>query len=127
MSKIDLLPLPDGFSLDVQLDKLLIQMPSATKTTAAGIIMVEETKRGEQIDSMMGKVIGVGPLAYTDTALFGENPEPACKVGDWVLIKKYSGNKLYVDSPDGEKIELRIVLDDAILGTTKTPEMIRGS
>ena len=121
----DLPKLRKGFSFNAPLYQLVIQMPPIEQKTHGGIILAQETIKGDQIESRYGLVISVGDMAYKDEGRFGKGNPPACKVGDWVVIKKYSGNKLFVEGEDGNDIELRIIDDDQILLTTNTPEMIR--
>ena len=126
MIKVRMAKKPKRFNLVPQLSRVLIQMPSYERTTEGGIVLLEETQRTGELDAMVGKVVALGPLAYTDTAVFGPDPQPACKKGDWVILKRYVGEKITTTNEAGEKVVFRLVFDDAILATTRTPQLING-
>jgi co-chaperonin GroES (HSP10) len=108
----DAMPHPCGF-------KLLIALPDQDDTyTGSIIIKTDETKRNEQVMSVVGAVIDMGPDAYKDASRFPSGPY--CKVGDYVLIAPYQGQRFYVG-----KREFRLLNDDSILGVVTDPSLYR--
>jgi co-chaperonin GroES (HSP10) len=67
-----------------------------------------------QIAGNVCKVLKVGPSAYNDKGRFPDGPW--CKEGDWVVITKYAGSRLYIDGG-----ELRIVNDDEVIAQVDDP------
>ena len=100
-------PVPCGY-------KMLIALPQIDETTDGGIIKAEETKRLEEVGSVCGMVIKMGPDCYKDKKRF---PSGAyCKEGDWVLMRSYSGTRFAID---GE--EVRLINDDSVEGVVEDP------
>lgn len=106
------LPRPCGY-------KLLVALPVVSEATEGGIMLTENTKNEERVASIVGKVVGMGPEAYKGTR--GGEPRfplgPYCKLGDWVLMRAYSGTRFLVDG-----IEYRMLDDDSIEGLCDGPE-----
>lgn len=76
------------------------------KVTAAGIIMVEETKENEKWNNMIGKVVAVGPLAFKNRDTMQAWPEGTwAKVGDYVRVPKWGGDRWEVKVPGDDDVE----------------------
>jgi co-chaperonin GroES (HSP10) len=105
-----LLPDPTGY-------KLLISLPAPEEMTAGGIVKSGETIRSEQISSVTGLVIKLGPDAYQDKKRYPSGPY--CKEGDFVMFRAYSGTRFTVY---GE--EFRFVNDDSIEAVVDDPRGI---
>lgn len=104
------IPVPTGY-------KILIALPQAEEKTEGGIIKATETKRVEEIGSVCGLVVKMGPDCYADKKRF---PSGAyCKEGDWVLMRSYSGTRFAID---GE--EVRLINDDSVEGVVEDPRGI---
>lgn len=104
------IPVPCGY-------KILIALPQAEEKTEGGIIKAEETKRIEEIGSVCGYVVAMGPDCYKDKKRF---PTGAyCKEGDWVLMRSYSGTRFAID---GE--EVRLINDDSVEAVVDDPRGI---
>ena len=99
----DRLPIPKGY-------KLLIALPSMEEKTAGGIILTDKHVDEEQVASMLGCVLKVGPEAYD------KMDEPWCEVGDWVIFRKYSGTRFKIDD-----VEFRLLNDDTIEAVVTDP------
>lgn len=107
MSRI---PSPTGWRLVV----LPFKPP---KTTKSGLILAEKAVEKQQVATVCGYVVEVGPLAYADTEKF---PHGAwCKKGDWVVFARYAGARINIEGG-----EIRILNDDEVLATIKDPEDI---
>jgi co-chaperonin GroES (HSP10) len=87
------------------------------KTTKSGLILAEKAVEKQQVATVCGYVVEVGPLAYADTEKF---PHGAwCKKGDWVVFARYAGARINIEGG-----EIRILNDDEVLATIRDPEDI---
>lgn len=71
----------------------------------------EEIKKGERLAAQEAIVLEVGPQAYQ---IFGDG-SPWCKVGDHVLIKKYTC-VMQDDCTDESDSKIGITLDENVIG-----------
>lgn len=78
-------------------DRVVIKMVEAEETTKSGIVLPGSAKEKPQI----AEVIAVGPGGLVD----GKEVKMEVKVGDKVIISKYSGTEVKVD--DNEYTILR--------------------
>jgi len=101
------LPKPCGY-------KILIALPEIEETYGNGIIKADVTRKHEEVSTVIGAVLELGPDAYKDGAKFPNGPW--CKEGDFVIIRAYSGTrfKLY-----GK--EFRLINDDTVEGVVADP------
>lgn len=99
--------------------RVLCQLMTPRKTTASGIIMVEETKETERWNNQVARVIAVGPLAFCNR----ETGEPWkegfwCEPGDFVIIPRWGGMRRTVkraDSKDEDPVFFATVNDHEII------------
>ena len=86
--------------------RILVQLRrTKKKATAAGIILVEETKETEKWNNMVAKVIEIGPLAFRKRDTMEPWPEGSwCEVGDYIRVPKWGGDRWEVPNP-GEEID----------------------
>lgn len=79
--------------------RVLIQIRAVKeKVTSAGIVIPEETKETEKWNTMIGKVIAIGPLAFKKRDTMEPWPEGAwARVGDFVRVPKWGGDRWEVD------------------------------
>ena len=103
------LPQPTGW-------RVLVMPYQGKTTTEGGIYIPDQIREREQLATVVAYVLKVGPLAYKDSAKFGEC-EPWCKEGDWVCIGRYSGSRFRIDGG-----EIRIINDDEVIATILEPE-----
>lgn len=104
------LPAPTGF-------RLLVEMPGLRDKSEGGIYIPESTKKLEETASIVGKVIAMGPTAYKDEGRFPTGPW--CQVGDYVVLKSYSGTRFKVRGQ-----EYRFVNDDTVEGVVDDPHVV---
>jgi co-chaperonin GroES (HSP10) len=96
--------------------RILVQLRRAKKrTTAAGIVLVHETKETEKWNNMVAKVVAIGPLAFKKRDTMEPWPEGSwCEVGDYLRVPKWGGDRWEVEVPE-EKDEdpaLFMILND---------------
>ena len=103
------LPVPTGW-------RILVLPFKGKKKTKGGILYSDEQIERQQLATVCGNVLAVGPQAYQ-----GEKyPEgPWCKVGDWVIFARYAGSRFKIEGG-----EVRLLNDDEIIATIKDPEDI---
>lgn len=80
------------------MDRVVIKMTEAEETTASGIILAGSAKEKPQV----AEVVAVGPGK--------EGIEMQVKVGDKVLVSKYSGTDVKVDGQEYTILKMEDVL-----------------
>ena len=101
------LPKPTGW-------RILILPYLGAEKSKGGIILTDQAREREQLATVCGYVLAVGPDAYADQNKFPEGPW--CKKGDWVIFARYAGSRLKIDGGD-----LRLLNDDEILAIIQDP------
>lgn len=89
-------------------DRVLIELVPAEEITQGGIIIPNEIKEAERYATQEAWIVDIGPTAWK---MLGDG-EPWAKIGDRVLVVKYSGQNRE-DLEDG-KVH-RIISDEDIL------------
>lgn len=101
--------------------RILIQLRMAKKkVTASGIILAQETRDTEKAQNPVGKVVGIGPLAFKKRDTMEPWPEGSwCEVGDYLRVPKWTGDRWEVrlpNAPEGEdKVEFIIINDHEVI------------
>ena len=104
------LPKPTGY-------KLLIALPEPDEKTEGGILKAKQTLHLEEIGSICGFVMAIGPDAYQDKKRF---PNGAyCKEGEWILMRSYSGTRFKIHGK-----EYRLINDDSVEAVVDDPRGI---
>jgi len=104
------LPKPTGY-------KLLIALPQPEATTKGGIAKAAETMQREEVGSICGFVMKMGPDAYKDENRFPNGPY--CKEGDWILMRAYSGTRFKIHGR-----EFRLINDETVEAVVEDPRGI---
>ena len=105
---IDRIPTPTGW-------RIAILPYRGAEKTKGGIALSEETQRKQQVSTVCGYVLKIGPLAYADEGKFLTGPW--CKKGDWIIFGRYAGARIPIDGG-----EIRLINDDEVLGVVNDPE-----
>jgi co-chaperonin GroES (HSP10) len=79
--------------------RVLVQLRAVKdKVTSSGIYIPEESKETEKWNTMIGKVLAVGPIAFKKRDTMEPWPEGVwCQVGDFVRVPKWGGDRWEVD------------------------------
>lgn len=85
-------------------DRVVVKRPKVQEQFRGGLV-VPDTAREKPLE---GEVVAVGEGKLLDS---GKRVPPSVKVGDWVLLGKYSGTEVEIDDE-----EYSIVREDEILG-----------
>lgn len=107
------LPKPTGY-------RILIIPETVPERSRGGIHFAESTKNVEQLASVVGYVVALGPDAYKDPGKF---PEGAwCKPGDYILFGRYAGAKITMHGEQTHQdLSLRLLNDDEVLAVITNP------
>lgn len=98
--------------------RVLVQLRSAKEITDGGIALAKETREAVQWNQQIGKVRGIGPLAFKSRDTQKPWPEGEwCKVGGFVRVPKYVGDKwerpLHPDADNAmEETALFVLVND---------------
>ena len=103
------LPDPTGW-------RIMILPYRGKRTTKGGIELTDETLGRQQISTVLGYVLKVGPLAYSGERF---STGPWCEEGDWVLFGRYAGSRFQIEGG-----EIKILNDDEIIARVADPEAI---
>lgn len=101
------LPKPSGY-------KILIALPKVDDKYEGGILKSDATRKQEEVATVVGAVIDLGPDAYKDVVKFPSGPW--CKAGDYVIIRAYSGTRFRLFGR-----EFRLINDDTVEGIVDDP------
>jgi len=104
------LPIPTGW-------RILVLPFKGKKKTKGGIYYSDEQIERQQLATVCGNVLALGPQAYKDKERFPEGPW--CKKGGWVIFARYAGSRFKIEGG-----EVRLLNDDEIIATIKDPEDI---
>lgn len=105
------LPEPQGY-------RILIAIPKRDEKFAnSSIVLPEDSRRKEEIATIVGLVVKMGPEAYADQDKFPNGPW--CKEGDFVLMRAYSGTRFKIKDQ-----EFRIINDDTVEAVVADPREI---
>jgi co-chaperonin GroES (HSP10) len=98
--------------------KMLLILPEQEQAYESGILKADSTRYGDEVASVVAFVAKQGPDCYKDAAKFPSGPW--CQVGDFVIIRPYSGTRIVVHGK-----EMRLINDDAIEGVVDDPRGIK--
>ena len=101
------LPIPCGY-------KILVGLPKIEEKYESGILKADATIRQDEIATVVGFVIKMGPDCYKDTVKFPSGP--FCKEGDFILLRAYSGTRFKVHG-----VEFRLISDDVVEAVVLDP------
>ena len=112
--------------------RVLVQLRAVKeKVTSAGILIPEETKEAEKWNTMIGKVIAIGPLAFKNRDTMQPWIEGTwAEVGDYVRVPKWGGDRWEIDFVDEKGMNGRALFtffnDHELIGkVTGDPRAIR--
>ena len=112
--------------------RVLVQLRAVKeKVTSAGILIPEETKEAEKWNTMIGKVIAIGPLAFNNRDTMQPWIEGTwAEVGDYVRVPKWGGDRWEIDFVDEKGMNGRALFtffnDHELIGkVTGDPRAIR--
>ncbi len=107
--------------------RVLVQIRTPKRRSAGGIIIDSGSRDTEKWNTQVAKVISVGPLAFKNRNTMESWPEGQwCKVGDFVRVAKYGGDRWEVPLENGDSAMFVIFNDLDIIGqVTGDPLAVR--
>ena len=108
--KASQMPRPKGY-------KILIALPEPDEKRDGGIIKASQTIHAEEVGSIVGFVLDMGPDAYSSKDRFPTGP--FCKKGDWIVMRSYTGTRFLVHGK-----EFRLINDDSVEAVVEDPRGI---
>lgn len=102
--------------------RVLVQLRRVDKRmTAAGLVVVKETKEAEKWNNMIGKIVMLGPLAFLNRETMQPWPEGVwARPGDFVRVPKWGGDRWERSVPgeaaNEEPVLFMILNDHEIIG-----------
>lgn len=91
--------------------------PLQAKESSGPIELLDETKKQEEFSTTVGRVVALGPVAFTNPKLGDLKPE----LGGWVMYPTYAGTR--IEMTDGRVYQL--MNDDTITALVVEPELYR--
>ena len=76
-----------------------------------------QTIHAEEVGSIVGFVLDMGPDAYANPGRFPTGP--FCKKGDWIVMRSYTGTRFMVHGK-----EFRLINDDSVEAVVEDPRGI---
>jgi co-chaperonin GroES (HSP10) len=102
---------------------VLVQIRTPRTRTKGGIYLPEESRETDLWNMQVAKVIALGPVAFRNRETLEPWPEgPWCKVGDYVRVPKYGGDRWWVDVPGSEDGKALFVLFDDLVMKGQIPD-----
>jgi co-chaperonin GroES (HSP10) len=105
------IPVPVGY-------RLLVAMPRVEETFESGLAKAMTTMKHEEVMSIIGLVVDMGPQAYADGDRFSQGPW--CKVGDYVMFRANTGTRFKVGG-----VEYRLMNDDSVEAVVADPRGVK--
>ena len=107
---LEQLPTPTGY-------RIMILPFRVSEKTKGGVYVAESAREREQVATVVGLVLKLGPDAYKDMDKYPMGPW--CKEEDWVIFGRYAGARIPIDGG-----EIRLLNDDEVLAVIDDPESI---
>lgn len=106
--------------------RILLQLKSIKKASKGGILLVKETRETESAQSMIAKVIAIGPLAFLNRETAEAWKEGAwVAVGDYCRVPRWSGDRFSVPHPTDDQDEVSFqVMNDFELFAKVDPDCV---
>lgn len=77
---------------------VLVQIRTPKRRTKGGLYLPEESRETDLWNMQVAKVISLGPIAFCNRETLEPWGEGAwCKIGDYVRVPKYGGDRWWVD------------------------------
>jgi len=106
--------------------RVVVQIRRVVSKTSSGIILAKDTREGEAYNGQVGKLIATGPLAFKNRTTGEPWPEGVwAKIGDFVKVPRWAGDRWTVDLKDGLEPIIMVVFSDADLIGKYTGDVLK--
>lgn len=93
--------------------RVLVQLRTVRTKTASGIVLVDDTKSFNKVNTQLGKVISIGPIAFCNRETGLPWPEGTwAGAQDLVRLPKYGGDRFERKIPGTDDTALFCVFSD---------------
>lgn len=93
--------------------RVRVQIRSPKKKTQGGILLVDDVQDTIKWNTQTGRVQGIGPVAFRNRTTLEPWPEGAwVKVGDFVTVPKFGGDRFEVPYGNDGDVALFVTLND---------------
>lgn len=103
--------------------KLVVEVESVEKITNGGVIIPENTQDRRQFEITRGRIVAIGPAAFTDGNQYPEGTERP-QLGDRIWFDKHAGTQ--IKSKRDHTILFRIIEDTDVTGIVDNAEVMKG-
>ena len=101
---------------------ILVALPEQEEKTEGGIYIPDNVRDREEMGGITAYVLALGPSCYVETPQRKFPSGAYCEVGDWIIMRAYSGTRLDIH---GKKF--RIITDDVPQAIVDDPRgVVRG-
>lgn len=98
-------------------NRVLVQIRTPKRKSAGGIILTDETKETELWNTQVARVVSLGPVAFKNRDTLEHWPEGDwCKIGDFVRVPKYGGDRWFVPVRNDEQALFCLFKDLDLIG-----------
>lgn len=93
--------------------KIIVQFRTMQEKTAGGIILVDETVDANQGNTMVGRLVAIGGIAFRDRSTGDIWKEGQwAEIGDVVIVPRWGGFRFDIDIPGSKQKAHFAVFDD---------------
>lgn len=101
-------------------NRIVVQIASPLAKSDGGIIIIQDIQDVQKWTQKLAKVVELGPLAYRDRETMKDWPEgPWCKVGDYIRVGLYGGDRTEVPTADGNVALFATIADRDVFSRYK--------
>ncbi len=101
---------------------VLVQIRTPRTRTKGGLYIPDESRETDLWNMQVAKVIAMGPVAFCNRETLEPWLEgPWCKIGDYVRVPKYGGDRWWADVPGSEDGKALFVLFDDLVMKGRIP------
>jgi len=103
--------------------RVLVQLRTVRTKTSSGIVLVDDTKQFNKVNTQLARVIRIGPIAFRNRETGNLWPEGVwARPGDYVRIPKYGGDRFERNIPGTEDTALFCIFQDHEIIAKVDPE-----
>ena len=103
--------------------RVLVQVRSVKSKTASGIILHNDTKDFNKVNTQLGRVLRVGPISFRNRETRQLWPEGVwAKPGDYIRLPRYGGDRFERAIPGSEDKVLFAIFQDHEIIALVDPE-----